>query len=258
MKRIISFLVLLMMTLTYSYAFAIPENGRDLLYDNTGILSEQEFNTIESKLEEVSNKHDFDAVIAIVKNTGTKGIVSFSDDFFDDGGYGRGSNRSGIVMVISIETDKRYISTSGDCINAYTDDIISYIGGDLAESVDKKNYYEACEKYIKYADQIMGGYRSGKPFTVPFSIGILEMIIITAISVIVTIIGSKLAKSSMNDAITPIDADIYAKGGSAVITASRDLFLYSNVSRTRRETSSNSKSSTHTSSSGRTHGGGSF
>ena len=258
MKRIISFLALLMITITCSSAFAAPEGGRDLIYDSAGVLTEQEFNNIEAKLEEVSNAYDFDAVIAIVKNTGDKGIVSFSDDFFDYRGYGRGSNRSGIVMVISVGTDKRYISTSGDCINAYTDDIISYIGSDLAVSVDKKNYYEACEKYIKYADQIMGGYRSGKPFKVPFSIGILEIIIIAAISVIVTIIGSKLAKSSMNDAITPIDADIYAKGGSAVITKSRDLFLYSNVSRTKRETSSNGKSSTHTSSSGRTHGGGSF
>ena len=257
MKRIISLLTLLIITLAYSSAFAANENGRDLVFDNAGVLSEQEFNNIEARLEEVSNAHDFDAVVAIVNNTGDKGIVSFSDDFFDYRGYGRGSNRSGVIMVISIGTDKRYISTSGDCINAYTDDIISYIGGDLAASVDKKNYFEACEKYIKYADQIIGGYRSGKPFTVPFSIGVLEIIIIAAIAVIVTIIGSKLAKSSMNDAITPIDADIYAKGGSATITKSRDLFLYSNVSRTKRQTSS-SGSSTHTSSSGRTHGGGSF
>ena len=136
MKRIISLLTILMITLAYSSGFAANENGRDLVFDNAGVLSEQEFNNIEARLEEVSNAYDFDAVIAIVNNTGDKGIVSFSDDFFDYRGYGRGSNRSGVVMVISIGTDKRYISTSGDCINAYTDDIISYIGGDLAASVD--------------------------------------------------------------------------------------------------------------------------
>ena len=47
----------------------------------------------------------------------------------------------------------------------------------------------------------------------------------------------------------------YVKDGSMNITESRDLFLYHTVTKTAKEKSS-SGSSTHTSSSGRTHGGG--
>ena len=53
-------------------------------------------------------------------------------------------------------------------------------------------------------------------------------------------------------------ADSYVRDGSLNVTASRDMFLYSSVSRTAKPEpeSSSGGSSTHTSSSGTTHGGG--
>jgi uncharacterized protein len=51
-----------------------------------------------------------------------------------------------------------------------------------------------------------------------------------------------------------VKADNYVIPGSLQLTNSRDLFLYSQVTKTERPKSGGS--STHTSSSGRTHGGG--
>ena len=49
----------------------------------------------------------------------------------------------------------------------------------------------------------------------------------------------------------------YVKPGSLNVTQSRELFLYCQLQRQKRETEKSGGSSTHTSSSGRTHGGSS-
>ena len=50
-------------------------------------------------------------------------------------------------------------------------------------------------------------------------------------------------------------ADQYVKPGSMNITERREMFLYSQIRRQKRETKKSGGSSTHKSSSGRTHGG---
>jgi len=51
-------------------------------------------------------------------------------------------------------------------------------------------------------------------------------------------------------------ASDYTKAGSMNVTESRDLFLYRTVSRREKPRENSGGSSTHTSSSGRSHGGG--
>ncbi len=254
MKKLFSILAAMMILLCINTAVS----AKNYVNDYAGILSQAEIAELESLLESVSDKHNIDAVIVTVNDTNGQSIVDFSDDFFDYGGYGRGNAYSGILMTLSIGPDERYISTCGSCIYAFTDKVISYVGKNLAKSADAGDYSETCYKFVGFVDDVMTQYEEKGQYSVPVSLSTSNMIVIMIIALIIALVISGMVKSGMNTAITPVNADIYTKGGSAKITASRDMFLYTHISKSERKTSSGGGSSTHTSSSGRSHGGGSF
>lgn len=255
MKRMFSILAALMV-LCFTAAPAMAEGS--LINDEADVLTVYEEQELEARLSKLADAYDFDPVILFTPDAGDN-IAAYSDDYFDYNGYGRGDRRSGLIMVVDVTHDLRYISTCGDCINAYTDEIISYIGSDLAESANIRDYYGLSKKFASYTEDIMSSYRSNGYYAAPYSMGVTTVAVILIVSFIIALVVMGMAKKSTQEAVTPVDADIYAKGGSANITRSRDMFLYSNITRTARsENKSSGGSSTHTSSSGTSHGGGSF
>ncbi|MBQ3427558.1 MAG: TPM domain-containing protein [Clostridia bacterium] len=255
MKKLFSILTALMI-FCFSAASVMAE-GR-LVNDEADVLTADEQQELEARLSEIADAYDFDPVILFTPDSGNS-IVAYADDYFDNNGYGRGDRRSGVIMVMDVTYNKRYISTSGDCVNAYTDDVISYIGNDLRESANERDYYNLSKKFASYAEDIMSSYRSKGRYITPYHIETKTLAVILIVVLIISLIVMGKAKKSTKEAVTPVDADIYTKNGSANITAARDLFLYSNITRTARSENKGGRgSSTHTSSSGRTHGGGSF
>lgn len=79
------------------------------------------------------------------------------------------------------------------------------------------------------------------------------------IGFVIAVIISVVMRSGMKTVRMKPDAADYMKSGSLHINKSRDMFLYNHVTRTAKpkEESSDGGSSTHTSSSGETHGGSS-
>ena len=122
------------------------------------------------------------------------------------------------------------------------------------------DYYEAFEAYIETAEELLEMARDGKPYnekqySIKYVLGGIAVCLIAPLLIALLMMQKKLKK--MKTAIENDYAANYIKPGSMRIDASRDLFLYSRVIKTERPKES---SGTHTSSSGRTHGGrgGSF
>ena len=81
------------------------------------------------------------------------------------------------------------------------------------------------------------------------------------IGLIVAFIATGVMKGKLKTVRRKASASDYLKPGSLQLNGQSDVFLYSNVVRTAKPKdtgSSGGGSSTHTSSSGRTHGGGGF
>ena len=94
-----------------------------------------------------------------------------------------------------------------------------------------------------------------KQYSTKYLIGVIVMCLLAPLLIAFIMMKKKLKK--MKTAVENDYAANYIKPGSMNLTMSRDLFLYSRVTKTEKPKSS---SETHTSSSGRTHGGrgGSF
>lgn len=232
------------------------------IVDDADVLSDEQENMLRQKLNEISNRQKFAVAIVIVDTFGSKTPMNFADDFYDYNGYGveLSENRDGAILAFSM-SHKWYISTCGYGIEAITDAGRERMADLFKPYLKDKEYYSACDKFADLCDDYVTEARNGTaydvghlpklpfPFMKRLGIAIIAGLLIAFI--IVTIMKSKLTTVKAQD--SAVD---YTKEGSMVVNESRDMFLYSHVSKTEKAKDSDGGSSTHTSSSGSTHGGG--
>lgn len=230
---------------------------KKLLVDEAGVLQPEVFAKIEKRLKTVSQKSGSDAVVVIVSDAGGKSPQDYADDYFDYNDYGQGSEKEGSLLLIITgdgTSGSRYahISTHGEkTISTLTDNSIeklldSLIYGGLKEN----NYAKGIESYLKAL---------GRKFY--NSLSLMEILISLGIAVIsfaFKFLGTQRKyKNKEAFAFAPF-YDI-KKNSLVSFETVDDVFLSTNtVSHVIKSNSGGDSggSSTHTSSSGRTHGGG--
>ena len=274
MKRIITVCFLLIFVLSFSLSVqaALPK-----VVDSAGLLTASEIADLEEKAQTLTDTYNMDVVILTVPSTGGVYIETFADDYFDNNSYGLGDDFSGILFVIAMDTREWAMSTCGDTIQAVTDYAIQNLFQSIATYLSNNRYYDAFQKYLTELDLYFEAYQSGDPidgtvggYDGPGSVEIGKQEatagVIAKRFLIALLIGAAaggivilIMRSQMNTARPQSGAKDYLSPGSYDLYRQQDLYLYSRTSRTRKPDSNSSRgggSSTHRSSSGRSHGGG--
>lgn len=292
MKRIIA-TALTMITLVFlmtGVCFAETESlGR--LYDEYGVLSADEYNTVLEALNVVSDRFQVDTSIAVVNSIAADGyddIVAYADDLFDAYGYGTGENKDGILLVVAMEERKWALSTHGLAIQYVTDKGNEYLQEQFLPYLSDGDYEKAFWAYAKGCDYLYAERTGQRPsdyfeqsdsydgdqdfydddydFYEPVSVG--RRLEITAryipiallVGFLLSMIPMGIMKAKLRTVQQKSGAADYVDRDSLRITNVRDIFLYRTVSQTRRAQEvedHDGPSTTHTSSSGETHGGSS-
>ena len=270
MKKIISFSVVLLLVLSLciipSFAAEKP-----LVVDEAGLLTAEEVQTVEAKLQKLSDDTNMDFVIVTTTDLQGKSKQDYADDYYDYNGY----KDDGCLFLISMEERDWWISTKGYGITAITDYGIEVIEAEVVPFLSNGDYFEAFKKYAKTVEEFINEANSGEAFDVDnnytnddgytynsedyksggfnYSAFIISLIV----SLIIAAVVVSIVKGNYKPVRFRADAEDYLVDGSLRVTNQHDRFLFSNVSKTRIEhNSSSGGSSTHTSSSGSSHGGG--
>ena len=226
--------------------FVSTERTLPLVVDNADVLTDAQEADFTAKLEELGAKYDLEVAILTVDTYEGKDGQAYADDFYDYNGYGYGENDDGLMIVFNtgLEDGTRNITltTHGTAIDYITDIERDVIFEMMIPSLKNGNYVEAFDYFITEADA------SIDPSTPLFYIPLSIVIGFALAFLVVKIQASKLKTVRQN-----VDAADYV--GDVMLTGEADLFMYRNVNRVAKK--SDSGSTTHTSSSGRTHGGGS-
>ena len=242
-NRVIALLLCLILGTLFTLSVSAEA---DRLYDGAELLTASEEASVRTKLDSVSEKYDIDVVVVTVNGTEGESVRDFADDYFDYGGYGY----DGVLLLISMEGRDWYISTSGECMDAFSDSDIDSIGDLMSGDLGDGDYAEAFLTFAKECDSYMDIHINGEPFSW-FSSVVIALII----GLIVALIATGVMKGKLKSVSFQSAAANYVRAGSFKVTESRDSFLYSTVSR-RAKPKQSSSSSRHVSSSGRSHGGG--
>lgn len=233
------------------------EQKQPSVTDLAGYLSSQERENISAVLERIRDTYNVDAAIVTVESYDQRNIQAAADDFYDYRGYGFGEDYSGFMLMICRKTREYYITTSGSSIAVINDDAIDYLRENVESYLKKDDYYSACKAFAEQAAEIYADYAAGKEFdSTDSKSDIVYYVFAWILAAVAALAATLFAKSTMNDAVKRTSANEYVKQGSVNITKANDVFLYSTVTKTKRVKQTSAGASTHTSSSGRTHGGG--
>lgn len=223
--------------------------------DNGDLLSAYEQEALLEKLDEISTRQDMDVVVVTTNTLNGKSPQDYADDFYDYNGY----SFDGVLLLVSMENRDWWISTCGYGITAFTDAGIDYIGELVQEQLSDGNYAEAFDIFAEQCDDFITQARSGDPYDkhnlpkLPFNV-VLNLIIALVIGLVAALLITGVMCSKLRSVRSKYEAADYVRSGSMKVTESREFFLYNQIRKIPRPKSSGS--STHFSSSGRSHGGG--
>ena len=263
-KRILTVLFALILCMVVVIpTFAASDLPR--LVDNADLLTDSEESTLLSKLNEISERQQTDVVVVTADTLDGKTPMDYADDFYDYNGYGFGADKDGVLLLVSLEDRDWWMSTTGYGITAITDAGIEYISEKFLSDLSDGDYADAFTTYAELCDDFFTQARSGQPYDTghmpkqPFNIA-RNLLIALIVGFVIALIATGVMKGKLKTVRFQSDADRYVRTNSMQVTERRDLFLYTHVDRHPRpkETSSGSSggSSIHTSSFGRSHGGG--
>ncbi len=248
MKRLFSAILAAAMCIAFASVNAIAANS-DKVVDYANILTDSEEQKLEEKLLDIVDEYGFDIAVVTVESTEGKSMTAYADDYYDYNYYGE----NGLMLLYNHGTNEAYITTDGKGIRAFTDNGIAAVGKEVRPYLDNGKYSKAFEAFADTSEQYIDYYVSkGKAYS-PKNYTMI-FIISLGIGLLVAAIVCFSLKSQLKTAVKQTNAKAYVRSGSRNVTYARDIYLYKKV--TRRKIESNNGSSTHTSSSGDTHGGG--
>lgn len=215
-----------------------------LVVDNADVLTDAEEAALLTKLEALGEANGLEIGAITVDSYEGKDPQAFADDFFDYNGYGYGENDDGLIVVFNTgEGDGNRniaISTHGKAIDLVSDYNIDLIIEMMIPDIKNGNFAGAFDSFVAECESAVD--TSASPLAIPLAIAIgfgLAFLIV------------KIQASKLKTVRQQVNAADYV--GEVMLTGRFDNFIYKNVKSSPR---AKSESSTHTSSSGRTHGGG--
>lgn len=271
-KQLSLVLVLLLIGLMILQAGATSD--LPLVIDNADLLTDSEESALEQKAAYLQQQYNTDIVILTVDSLNGKSAQNYADDYFDDHHYGECG--SGILFLLAMSEREWYISTYGDMIYAVTDYGVQDLGENAVWYFGEGYYYDGFDGYLDNLTRYLQAYQNGSPITgnadysgdyyhgdrettVYYDSSSPNILISLLIGILVAAVVILIMRSSMNTMRKQSHASSYLQSGSFHLKTRHDLFLYSNVTKTRKPQNTGSGgggSSVHHSSSGRSHGGG--
>ncbi len=243
--HIVTALCLVMLFSVTAFASdADTEMFADRLFDGADLLSDADESELLKRLDAVSEEYGFDIVIATVDSIGFSSAEAYADDFYDYGGY----RADGALLLIGMEERDIAISTCGSGMNIVSNSRIDGFWSRLTDYFSDGSYAAGFDFFIDKCEYYLDGEVNGFPFNF-----VKAFLISAVICIIVAVVITSYHKGQLKSVVRNNLAGSYVRDGSMSMKASNDIYLYRNVTRTRRQTSNSGGS--HTSSSGRSHGG---
>lgn len=239
-----------------------------LVFDDAALFALEEIAQLEADASALSDAYDMDIVIVTTNDAEGKTSRAYADDYFDHNGFGRGDNLDGILFLIDMENRETYISKSGEAIRYLTDkrteDVLARV---LEGGIAEGDYYNATKGFLSGTKEYLeSGIPSGQ-YSEDENADVKEKNTLTPLEAIISLVAGLLAsarfysstkaKSKMKN---PVKVPTFREHSSVNFASEDDILLDTILThKIMKKPASgevpDAKSTTHTSSSGKTHGG---
>lgn len=270
-KKIISFLMITVLCLLFVFPVFAQESTQtehpSRVVDEADILTDDEEAELLACVDEISERQEFDVVIALVESLDGQEVEEYAADYYDYNGYGMGENSDGILLLVSIEEREWYILTTGYGIDAFWESDLDRLEEAFLSDLSSGNYLDAflafaegCDDHLTYVEN---GVDAGYDYEEGYSARgnrFLNVLLSLIIGPLLAFLPVSIMKGNLKSVKSQRAAGVYIKPGSEKITLQRDIFLYHTINRVPRPKENHSGASrgggsSFRGSSGRSHGG---
>ena len=247
-RKIICLTLCLLLCAAISVPAFAAENS-EFLYDEADLLTPAEESELIKKLASVSTKYEAQIIVATIASLDGGNIDTYLNYVYDSMGFGYGNDHDGVLILVCMNPREYRILSNGYAGVAIDPDDISKIGDKIVGNLSDGDYAGAFYEFVDECAYYLDGYINGFPFNVGKSLAI-SLIVGAVIGLIVAFV----LKGQLKSVHSQSRAQEYVKNGSMHVNLSNDMFLYRNVTRTKKQSSSSSGSG----GTARSTGGGSF
>ncbi len=241
--------------ITVALIFALPLSASadsDRVVDNLDLLTSDDEDVLETKLDTLSEELGHDIAVVTTGSLDGKNIKLYADDYYDFNGYGMGDDDSGILLVVYInaenKSDRQWAFTLyGRADDIFTESDMTALTNAFLDDLSDGYYFDAFDAYAEKCEDIIINDNKVSPVAAAF-----VLILGAAVGGIVVWAMCSKYKSVRSQR----SANSYMRRDSFHVDRSRDVYLYSHVTRrVKPQNNGSSSSGRSTGSSGRSHGG---
>ena len=245
MKKILIFFLALIL-------LAVPVAAEGyFIMDDSGLLEDYDVEKLEEVYGEYPVMYGFTPALVTTDSFGGLSAEEFAGQYYDIQSY----PEDGILLLVSLQEGEWYILTNGACHDRIPDWDVETIGEELVPLIQDGLYYGA---FLKFPALAAEAYEANEPVysedgtvipAVPKKNYGKTIAICMAVGMGIGLLVVGIMASQMKSVRQQSGASDYIRPGSMRVTLSRDIFLYSHVTRTAKPKNN--------SSGGRSGGGGS-
>jgi len=256
MKRILSVVFATVMFLTIGISCFASDFINPSIVDEAGYLTEDEYAELSERLEEIRSEYGFDVVIYTETSLSGKDAGDAARFIYDIFEYGN-EDGDGLMLYMCSGSRDYYFLAKGAGSEYFNSNGLRYLDEEVVHYFSDDNYYEGFDTFIDRSDELLRMAMEGNPYNVEkvnvkYVAGVIGAAVIIPLVIALVMMFVKLKK--MKTAVANDYAANYVKPGSMNLSVSRDLFLFSTITKTKK-VNANSSGSSGQKSSGR---GGKF
>ena len=258
-RRLLSLMTALLMAAALVSALAFPalaESGRTLplVLDVYGLITQEQEDTLNALAEEYSAKYECDIILIVTTNTESYDVEAYTEAVYQHYEYGWGEEKSGVILLLSMEGRDYDLAAYGYGNVAFTDYGKTWLMDDVLPYLGNDDWYGGFLKYIELAADYLRQAREGNPVdyygkddpwggepVYPTRSGfyvtgrmVMIALIVGLIPALVTVL---VMKSKMKSAKLQTMAENY-QTQALQLRDRQDRFLRKDVTRVRRDTDS--------------------
>jgi len=211
------------------------------IVDNADIISNDMELELSAKIEQMIKDHCQDIVIYTTNNVPkNKQTNVYAADFYIANNYGIGSDRTGMICIINMGTDRGwYTAATGRCENMISSKTLNYVDDEIEPYMKKLDFDKAMDIYLDKWDAI---WSNGNQIPNPtMQELLLEYWLESFLFAALLALALTVSQVKRNETIAfAAKAQEYAIRSSLNITESHDQYITTVVARTPKPTTSGS------------------
>lgn len=252
-KRFCLMFMLLCLLMTFLLT-PVLASEYSFVFDEADILTASEETQLEDLAGDISVHYGCGVYIVTVWDFGEYGssVRSAAENYFLDRGFGLGSDRNGVLLLLSMaERDYALIAHGAIGNAAFTDYGKELLSEEFLDDFRYDDWAGGFADYLSFSEKLLESHAMGAPVDVEQGSGVgVTLLMVLLVPALIAGISCGVMAASMKTAKTKTHADDYIRNRGIQLTDRHDRFLTRTVVRQKIESSSSSNGGTRVNSGG--------